>query len=435
MLFDKLVQQERCTLTVDKSVGGINPAPTRYHRILIAALILTLLALFSPLLIPIAHADGGAPNLAYVSGAAKGISIIDVAQQKITGTPPVTGNPQTIQLSLDARFLYVTEPQAGRLAILAAKTGATVCTANIPGQPSLLAIDKSTGELYVAGNGEPGVRAVDPNNCAITKTFQTKGPVYGLAVAVVASALSKQSGDQLWIATTDELTVFDTLKGTIINHVPIAGGPQYVSIPPGATVYATTRQGSVVAVDLNSLKVIPLIQGSQYGPMDFDETTGEVYVPDEQHNRLDVLAPVNAGSPPPHQPSRTIDLSAQPRSVAITSDGQLGFVALTGGNVAMLDVPGRQITNTFSVGGNPTFIITGMYPPVVGTTPQQANIWGTVINVAAYVFVIALLIVPVLLYRRYTRANRKALEENAGKEETADEGQAEPTEADKTTKD
>src|SRR5581483_3520919 len=155
-----------------------------------------------------------------------------------------------------------------------------------------------------------------------------------------------------------------------------------------------------------------------------------VYVPDEQHNRLDVLAPVNAGSPPPHQPSRTIELSAQPRSVAITSDGQLGFVALAGGNVAMLDVPGRQITNTFSVGGNPTFIITGMYPPVVGTTPQQANIWGTIINVLAYVFVIALLVVPVLLYRRYTRVNRKPVADAALEEKAIDEEQIEPTEAD-----
>jgi hypothetical protein len=327
-------------------------------------------------------------------------------------------------LSLDARFLYVTEPQAGRLAILAAKTGETICTANIPGQPSLMAPDKSTGKIYVAGNGTSGVREVDPTNCAITKTFQTKGPVYGLAVAVVASSLSKDSGNQLWVATTDELTVFDTLKGSVINHVLVAGSPQYVAIPPGATVYATTRQGSVVAVDLNSLKVIPLIQGSQYGPMDFDETTGEVYV----------LAPVNAGSTPPHQPSRTIELSAQPRSVAITSDGQIGFVALAGGNVAMLDVPGRQITNTFYVGGNPPFIITGMYPPVVGTTPQQANIWGTVINVAAYIFVIALLIVPVLLYRRYTRANRKAAEEDLVEEEVVDEAQAEPTEADRKVK-
>jgi DNA-binding beta-propeller fold protein YncE len=389
----------------------------RYIPAYFIALTLMFLVLFSPLTMPVAHADGGAPNLAYVAGTAKGVSVIDVGQQKITSTIAATGDPHTILLSLDARFLFVTEPQANRLAILAAKTGETICTASIPGQPSLLALDKGTGKLYVAGNGASEVSAVDPANCAITHTFKTKGPVYGLAVAVVASSLSKDTGNQLWVATTDELTVFDTLKGTTINNVAVADGPQYVSIPPGATVYATTRKGGVIAVDLNRLKVIPLIQGGQYGPMDYDEMTGEVYVPDEQHNRLDVLAPVNAGSTPPHQPNRTIDLGVQPRSVAITSDGQLGFVALAGGNVAMLDVPARQVINTIYVGGNPYFIITGMYPPVVGTTPQQANIWGTVANVAAYVFVIALLVVPVLLFRRYSRNQRSTQGETQAEKE------------------
>jgi hypothetical protein len=396
---------------------------SRYIPVSLVALMLMFLVLFSPLTTPVAHADGGAPNLAYVAGTEKGVSVLDVGQQKITSTISATGDPHTILLSLDARFLYVTEPQANRLAILAAKTGETVCTASIPGKPSLLALDKGTGKLYVAGNGASEVSAVDPTNCAITHTFKTKGPVYGLAVAVVASSLSKDSGNQLWVATTDELTVFDTLKGTTINNVAVADGPQYVSIPPGATVYATTRKGGVIAVDLNRLKVIPLIQGGQYGPMDYDEMTGEVYVPDEQHNRLDVLAPVNAGSTPPHQPNRTIDLGVQPRSVAITSDGQLGFVALAGGNVAMLDIPARQVINTIYVGGNPYFIITGMYPPAVGTTPQQANIWGTVVNVVAYIFVIALLVVPVILFRRYSRNQRSAQENTqTGDAEEVDKG-------------
>jgi hypothetical protein len=91
--------------------------------------------------------------------------------------------------------------------------------------------------------------------------------------------------------------------------------------------------------------------------------------------------------------------------VAITSDGQLGFIALSGGNVAMLDVPGKQIVNTLSVGGNPHFIITGLYPPLIGTTPQQASIWGTVVNIVAYVFVIVLFIIPILIFRRYSRVN------------------------------
>ncbi|HLQ29525.1 MAG TPA: hypothetical protein VK140_09855, partial [Ktedonobacteraceae bacterium] len=133
--------------------------------------------------------------------------------------------------------------------------------------------------------------------------------------------------------------------------------------------------------------------------------TGEVYAPDRLNKQLDVLTPLNSGTTAvPREPDRTYSLGVAPQSVAITSDGQLGFVALSGGNVAMLDVPGHQIVNTIFVGGTPHFIITGLYPPVVGTTPQEASVWSTVINILAYVFVIALFIVPLLLFRRYSRA-------------------------------
>jgi hypothetical protein len=56
------------------------------------------------------------------------------------------------------------------------------------------------------------------------------------------------------------------------------------------------------------------------------------------------------------------------------------------------------------VGGNPRFIITGLYPPTFGTTPQEVSVWGRVINIVAYVFVALLLIVPIIFIIRRVRA-------------------------------
>ncbi len=372
--------------------------------VLAIGLTLTLLIFLSIQATPIAFADGGAPNLAYVSGTSNGVSVIDVAQQKITSTIKATGDPHSILLSGDARFLYVTQPQTGQVQFIAAKTGETFCTAKVPGQPSLLAIDYGANLLFTGGNGASTVTAIDVRDCTIKHTLQASGPVKGLALASVASSLSNGSGNQLWVASGNKLTVFDDAKWNQITSVSMPGDPQYITIPAGATVYATTSQGSVVAVDLNSYKVIPLISGGQYGPMDYDAITGEVYVPDRMHHSLVVLSPVNAGFTPPHEPSRTISVAGPPASVAITSDGQLGFVALAGGDVAMLDIPGRETIKTITVGGDPHFIITGLYPPAIGTTPQQANIWGTILNVLAYVLVLALLIIPIVVYRRYAKA-------------------------------
>ncbi len=49
-----------------------------------------LLCLYSPAKV---HADGGAPNLAYVSGTAHGISVIDVGQAKVIRTLNINGDP------------------------------------------------------------------------------------------------------------------------------------------------------------------------------------------------------------------------------------------------------------------------------------------------------------------------------------------------------
>jgi DNA-binding beta-propeller fold protein YncE len=349
-------------------------------------------------------ADGGAPNLAYVAGTAQGISVIDIQQQKVTKTISVAGDPHTVLLSLDGRFLYVSQPGLNRVSIISAGTGQTICSATVPGQPTLLTIDPGTNTLYAAGNGADSISALNDSTCALKQTIALKSPAYGLAVAVVGTGDNGGTGNQLWVSENNDLFYYDS-TGKQLGSFPIPGGPQYITIPAGSSIYTTTRQGAVYAIDLNTLKVLgPLISDGPFGTMDYDAMTNQIYVPNQQKDQIDVLAPVITGAPVPQEPVRTIPLGVKPESIAITSDGQLGFVALSGGNVAMLDIPGRQLINTIHVGGNPHFIITGLYPPLIGTTPQQASIWSTVGTVLAYVLVVALIIIPILFYRRFSRA-------------------------------
>ena len=157
--------------------------------------------------------------------------------------------------------------------------------------------------------------------------------------------------------------------------VPLPEGPQYLSIPPGETVYVTTRQGSVDAVSLKTREVRQILNGGIFGPMDYDALTGEVYVPDKQHNVLNVLSPVDTSMTTlPTEPERVIHTDATPESVAITNDGLLGFIALQGGKVAMLDLIAHRLVYTVDVGGTPHFIITGLYPPpIVLDTPTPSS--------------------------------------------------------------
>ena len=364
--------------------------------------ILYTLLLLVGLFPPPAYADGGAPQLAYVAGSAQGISIIDIAQGRVTGTIAVDGNPRTILLSPDGHALYVTQPTLGRVAVIAAKTGKTLCKASLPGQPSLLALSLDSTVLYAAGQGDTNVRALDPATCAVQRTFETHEPVYGLAVAASTAAdATPSTPNQLWITGSTALTVFE-VNGHLLGSVPITGGPENICIPGGFTAYVTTRDSTVVGVDLSTRKVVrTLLSGGQFGPMDYDANTGEVYVPDRQHNLLDVLAPIIAGTTvTPQEPARILRFSGSPQSVAITSDGQLGFVALSNGQVLMLDVLGRSIIISIAVGGTPHFIITGLYPPVyspTSSTQQTATPPSAAMPTSNLLLIVSMVLAGVLL--------------------------------------
>lgn len=357
------------------------------------------------------HADGGAPNLAYVAGSAKGISVIDIGQQHVTNTLSVTGNPQTILLSVDGRLLYVTEPALKRVAVIATYTKAILCTVSYPGHPTLLTLDPGTNTLYVAGSDAHVVLAFDPLTCAIQHIITTSGAVEGLAVAVVGGGVLGGNGNQLWVANALALTVFDSSSNQLAS-IPLPDGPRNLCIPAGSTAYVTTQHGTVDAIDLQSKRILAqLLSGGNFGPMDYDAITSEVYVPDIQHSRIDVLAPVSAATGIlPQEPVHVYSFPAAPASIAITSDGQFGFVAVQNGTVVMLDLPGRQAVKTFQVGGNPRFIITGLYPSVLSLTPQQATVLSIVDNLlhyaAAILIVLATVIVIIINRRKIRRLSR-----------------------------
>src|SRR5438876_6139915 len=116
-------------------------------RVSLLLIALTFFLLLFPLFQPV-HADGGAPNLAYVADAEHGIGVIDIGQQKVTSSISVDGDPQMVLLSLDGRYLYVTQPTLGHVAIISARSGKIICTASLAGQPSLLALGPESGALY-----------------------------------------------------------------------------------------------------------------------------------------------------------------------------------------------------------------------------------------------------------------------------------------------
>ena len=339
--------------------------PGWIFRVVVRILCSWLLACLSLLLFSVqpVHADGGAPNLAYVAGAEQGVGMIDIAQQQVAHHFAVAGNPQMLLLSPDGSLLYVTQPALGSIVALAAKTGQVICRASFPGHPALLALSIDAAVLYVAGMNERSILALNAQTCAQEQAFQAPEAIHWLA-ASLASGTSNSPRTQLWMAGEDAVDVLDD-QGQALAHIALTGTPQFLCLPGALTAYVATRQGSIIAIDMVTYQVIAtLLTGGIFGSMDYNAITGEIYVPDQRLRRIEVLAPVLAHMAVlPHEPESVLPVNGSPQAIAITNDGQLGFVALNEGQVAMFDIPGRSLIKAIPVGGSPRFIITGAYPP------------------------------------------------------------------------
>jgi DNA-binding beta-propeller fold protein YncE len=358
---------------------------------------------------PRAEADGGAPDLAYVAGAQQGVGVIDVAQQKVARDFAVGGDPYMILLSSDGRLLYVTQPAIGRVTALAARTGQVICSATFPGHPAFLAFNVDGTVLYVAGINETSILALDAETCAIQRTFQAPEPISWLASVGITTTSGFQM--QLWVAGSSSVSIMDE-QGRLLDSVIIPGGPRFLCLPSELTAYVATGQGQVVAVDMVTHQVFAtLLSGGTFGSMDYDAVTGDIYVPDQRHNLVDVLSPVVDGSGAmPQEPERVYHLSGAPRAIAVTNDGSFGFVALDDSSVAMLGLPERQLLSTIHVGGAPRYVITGPYPPQDVPTPQPAQssvtLWVIVLLLVAAAVLVAGVWVVVLVRWHRGRAKR-----------------------------
>ena len=203
--------------------------------------------------------------------------------------------------------MYVAQPALNQVSVLAAKSGQLVCTVHVAGAPSFLSYDPQSNSLFVAGDQAASVSNIDLANCKILHTFPTSAPVYGMAIVNLASSTQN---NQLWVSNGAGVTVFDAKTRQVLATVALPGGARAICVPNGLWVYVTTQQGSLYAIGLSAPhQLLPLLIGGQFGTMDFDEVTGQIYVPDSLHHQLDEITPPDpTATTAPREPAYTYAL-------------------------------------------------------------------------------------------------------------------------------
>jgi|GEM_PF-237431 len=403
-----------------RPLGAVSTARP-FARMLLALALGPLLALafFAAGGTPTARADGGAPNLVYVSGTPAGVSVIDIASQQVTGTISVGGDPRGMVLSTDSRFLYVAQAGKNSVSVIDTLAKQVIHTYPVGAGPQSLTLDLvDPSHLWVANSGGDTLTVLNPDTGKTLATVPVGLHPVSVNIAGPTSGINETDGtSEVLVANQDtsSLTVIGSESFQPIATVPLPNGdnPLWVTVPAfGGTAYVSTKQGHIYGFTLASHHFFgPLFTGQALHGMDYDAITGEVYAPDSLTNQVNILQPVatgqNAPTRWPSEPLRTLPVSGGPSYVAITSDGSLGIVGQqASGDVTFLQVPSpRKVLGTIHVGGAPQFVLAGPFPPLVNR--QSAQIILIVIYVAAGVLLVGGIVWLVWWMRKQERRIRE----------------------------
>lgn len=353
------------------------------------------------------RADGGAPNLAYIAGAGQhgeDLTVLDIASRKVTGHVQISGTPTSVVLSYDARYAYVTEATAGRLAVVDTRTLQVIGTVAAGRHPQAVVLTAGAGvsTLFVTARDSNAVEIIAADSRHLLASVAVGAQPLGEALAGQGSGIkdSDINDAELYVANSgsDSVSVISTDRQRVIATIPTPGAPVGIAIPSaGGVAYVATQSGAILALSLARHSVLgtlfQLPAGHTPGQMDYNAVTGQISVPDPAGNAVYFLRPASAGdasqtSSLPDEPARVLPIEGGPAAVAITFDGAYAFVAeRDAGRVAMVDAPTRQLLATISVGGSPVGLMTGPYPPLVDR--QAANI-GAIIVIVLMVGVMAI---------------------------------------------
>lgn len=380
-------------------------------------LLLAAMAVAAALAAHPAQADGGAPNVAYVVGAgANGdaLAIVDVGQRQQTGTITIGKSAQSVVLSSDFRYAYVTLRDAGQLAIVDLQQRVVVArlaTGKLPMGMTIAFAPAAT--LYIANSGSDSVSVIAPDTQQTLATIPVGHAPTGVALAGPGSGITETNDTELYVTNSgsDTVSVISTQQRRVIATIPVPGGPRAVVVPAsGGVGYVATLAGTIEAVSLASHTLLGTVlrqPSAQFGWMDYDAITGQIFAPEGPTNQVAILRPVSAGYgqfQDPQEPARTLALSGTPAAVAITFDGAFGFATLTAtGQVAMFDATNEQVLKTITVGGAPRAVVSGSYPPLLSR--QGSFIVGIGVTIVTLICMIGAAVLVIRQARNKERSN------------------------------
>lgn len=248
--------------------------------------------------------------------AADGIGVIDLASGSLRRTLNGGQDPESFDVSLDGKLLYVSNEEDAEASILDLTGGQILARVKVGEEPEGVTTRPDGRFVYVTSEGDNAVAAIDTATRQVVARMET--------------------------------------------------GPRPRSVvftPDSATAFVTAENGaSVTVIDAAAHKVagtieIPAVQGAPTPP----RPMGAVLSPDGQKvyvslGRAGAIAVIDAAG---RKHERTIaDVGRRPWGIAVSADGRKLFTANgPGGDVSIVDVASGKVDGRIATGGSPWGIV------------------------------------------------------------------------------
>lgn len=181
------------------------------------------------------------------AGAASGVTAIDAVAAAVLGHVPTGAGPHAIAFSPDARYVFVTNGEAGTLSVVDASTRTAVKAIPTGARPVALAFSPASGAVYVADERDGTITVVNAATHEVETRLETKPGLRTLAF--------DPSGRWGFAvnAAENRIYVVDAAEGRIRRSFAFGQAPDQVAFTEGFAYVRSTGTPDVAMIRLAEL--------------------------------------------------------------------------------------------------------------------------------------------------------------------------------------
>lgn len=220
------------------------------------------------LFVALSGSPRGGPNvdeskLPPADRAADGIGVVDLVSKKLVRTLPSGQDPESFDVSLDGKTLYVSNEETAQLTVLDIEGGKVIRQIPVGKEPEGVTLRPDGRTVYVTSEEDSSLSVVDTQSFSVVATIPTEQRPRAVVFTRDGRTgfVSNELSGSLSVFDANENKALDTIK--LDTKTPVTLRPMGLALSAdGKNLYVSTgRGGAVVVVNVEKKAVERVIDG------------------------------------------------------------------------------------------------------------------------------------------------------------------------------